>query len=228
MSNKGGKIIVFEGVDASGKGTQSKLLFEYLKKIGIKTFYLDFPQYDTFYGKLVAKFLRGELGKLKDISPYFAALTYALDRSAVKGKITKEIESGSIIVANRYVTSNLTHQAAKFDSEQDREEFLNWIDRLEYVENELPRENLVIYLDVDTETSARLLKNKGERDYLKDTKDIHEEDREYQAKVLKMYKILAQNTEHWRKIPCTIDGRLKSIDDIHKEVLEILISEKFI
>jgi thymidylate kinase len=87
---------------------------------------------------------------------------------------------------------------------------------------------LVIYLDVDTETSARLLKNKGERDYLKDTKDIHEEDRDYQAKVLKMYKILAQNTEHWRKISCTIDSRLRSIDDIHKAVLEILISEKFI
>lgn len=222
MLNKQGKIFVFEGVDASGKGTQSKLLYEFLKKNNYQTFYLDFPQYDTYYGQLVAKFLRGELGNLDSVSPYFAALAFALDRFAVKKEIKKELERGSMIVANRYVTSNMAHQAAKFDSKKDKDEFIKWIEKLEYQEHGLPKENVVIYLDVFPEISTKLLNTKGERNYLKNTKDIQEQDLDYQKKTLEMYKSLAQKRDNWITISCMKDGALRSIADIHQEILEVL------
>src|SRR3989344_2308491 len=110
---KKGKIIVIEGGDGSGKATQSKLLIEYLEKNSIPHAYLDFPNYSSFYGKLVGKFLRGEFGDLDSVSPYLASLTFALDRLSSKDTIENHLKAGKIVVMNRYATSNMAHQGSK-------------------------------------------------------------------------------------------------------------------
>lgn len=217
-----GKLIVFEGGDGSGKGTQSKLLIEYLNKQNIPYAYLDFPQYDSFYGKIVAQFLRGEFGKLEEVSPYLAALTFALDRYAVKDDILKKLEEGNVIVANRYVTSNIAHQGSKFETNEERNIFIKWVEDLEYEYHGLPRENLVVYLRMPSDVSADLTKQKGERSYLGDKKDIQEEDDDYRNITHDMYSTLAERSDHWIIIDCMKNGTIRSKEDIHKEVIQIL------
>jgi dTMP kinase len=226
--NNKGKIIVFEGADASGKGTQSKLLYEYLINNHIKSFFLDFPQYNSFYGRLISKYLKGELGKLNEVSPYFVSLAFALDRLAFKEEIVKRLNDGNIIVANRYVTSNLAHQVVKFDNEKEQNELKNWIEELEYSVNCLPRENIVIYLDMPEEFSSSLLKKKGEREYIGKGHDIQEKDKDYQRKTISLYRHLSLSNPHWIKISCVEHGVIRSITEIHKEVLKVLRDKEII
>lgn len=222
MLNKLGKIIVFEGADASGKGTQSQLLFELLKSQNIKCHYLDFPQYESFYGKLVAKFLRGELGKLQDVSPYFAALAFALDRYAVKDKIDSLLKNGYIIIANRYVTSNIAHQAVKFSNKKDQTEFIEFVKEMEYNVNNLKKEDVVIFLDIPADSKAELLKKKDSRKYLKNMPDIQEEDTKHQQDTILMYKKLCAQNKNWIKINCIKNKKLKDINEIHSEIIQAL------
>lgn len=223
-----GKLIVFEGGDGSGKGTQSHLLTEYLSDHNIPHSYLDFPQYDSFYGKIVAQFLRGEFGKLEEVSPYLAALTFALDRYAVKEDILKKLSGGDIIVANRYVTSNIAHQGSKFSSITERDTFITWVEDLEYGYHGLPHEDLVIYLRLPSEVSADLTKQKGERGYLGDKKDIQEENHEYRNITHDMYTTMAERSDHWVIIDCMKHGTIRSKEDIHQEVIQILQTKNII
>lgn len=217
-----GKLIVFEGGDGSGKGTQSRLLAGYLSTHSIRHTSLDFPQYDSFYGQIVAQFLRGEFGELEVVSPYLAALTFALDRYAVKADIVSKLNEGYIIVANRYVTSNIAHQGSKFDDETKRNTFIQWVEELEYDYHGLPHEDLVIYLRMPSEVSANLTKQKGARSYLGNKKDIQEENDEYRNMTHDMYTTLAERSDHWVIIDCIKNGTIRSKEDIHKEVVNTL------
>ncbi len=223
-----GKLIVFEGGDGSGKGTQSKLLIEYLNSRNIPYAYLDFPQYDSFYGKIVAQFLRGEFGNLDEVSPYLAALTFALDRYAVKEDILNKLNEGNVIVANRYVTSNIAHQGSKFTNDTERNTFIKWVEDLEYGYHGLPHEDLVIYLRMPSDISADLTRQKGERSYLGDKTDIQEEDENYRTVTHDMYTALAERSDHWIIIDCMKHGTIRSKEDIHTEVIEVLQNRNII
>jgi dTMP kinase len=219
-----GKLVVIDGGDGSGKGTQAKLLIEYLQQQSIQTKLVDFPQYyDSFYGKTVAKFLRGEFGDINQVSPYLASLTYALDRASVKDEMNDFMNSGGFIIANRYATSNMAHQGAKFTNEKEREEFLAWEYELEYEVNKIPKENLVIYLYVPWQISQELVKKKDDRPYLQGAKeDIHEKDQNHKIDTENMYKELAKRYPHWVMIDCTNNGAMRTIEEIHGEIVKVL------
>ena len=125
-----GKLIVIEGGDGSGKATQTKLLVEYLRSKNIPTETLSFPRYsDSFYGKLVGRFLSGEFGPLESVSPYLAAIPYALDRLDARDDINKWLNEGKIVAIDRYVPSSLAHQAAKVPLDE-RETLVQWLEEM--------------------------------------------------------------------------------------------------
>lgn len=218
-----GKLIVIEGGDGSGKATQTDLLVSDLKKRKIPVRHFDFPRYkESFYGKLVGRFLSGEFGSLEDISPYLASLPYALDRREVRDEMIALLDEGTHIVSNRYVTSNMAHQAAKL-SPGKREAFISWIKELEYRENQMPEPDMVIYLHVPWKTALELTQEKSDkREYYKGL-DIAERDIEHRKNSTEVYKWLAYSDPKWETIEC-IDrnGKLKMIDEIHTELLHIV------
>ena len=122
-----GRLVVFEGSDASGKMTQVKMLVEALKEQGIDAKTLDFPTYESPAGEMVSRYLRGELGHLDEIPPEIPSLLYALDRYQYGGQISKDLEAGMFLVANRYTQSNLAYQGAKFRSGHERRRFQKWL-----------------------------------------------------------------------------------------------------
>ena len=225
-----GRLIVIDGGDGSGKTTQAKLLIDYFKKESLSVKYFDFPQYYTsFHGKTVAKFLRGEFGSFDQVSPYLASLAYALDRASVKKQMEDFLNKGGFIIANRYATSNLAHQGAKFKNSKQRQEFLNWLNELEYKIHEIPKENLVIYLYVPWKVGLQLTKKKGGRGYLKGKGlDIAETNLRHRIKTEKMYLDLAKRYKHWLKIDCVVGGKLLSPIEIHKKVIQVLQERKIL
>lgn len=218
-----GKLIVIEGADGAGKSTQTKLLIAHLRRNGISVMHYDFPQYHrTFFGDMVARFLRGEFGKFKDASPYLVSLPYALDRASVAPEMEEWLTRGGWIVCDRYVSSHLAHQAARFDSPSQSSTYMQWDQVLEYEVLGTPREDLVICLDVPHTISATLTKSKPKRSYLRgQERDIAERDQSHQRKARDMYVSLSRKFRHWRRIRC-VDrrGRLLPIASIHKLVVQ--------
>ena len=230
LKKRKGKFIVIDGGDGSGKTTQASMLVAYLKKNKIPVKYFDFPQYyQSFHGKTVAKFLRGEFGDIKQVSPYLASLAYALDRASVKHEMEDVLKKGGYIIANRYMSSNLAHQGAKFEDTKEREDYIKWVTELEYKVHKIPQEDLVIYLYVPWEISAELVKKRGGRKYLKGkTEDIHEKDAHHKIDAQEMYVSLAKRYPHWVMVNCVKDGAMKSVEEIHADILRLLKEKKII
>ncbi|MCS6956398.1 MAG: hypothetical protein NZM02_00930, partial [Patescibacteria group bacterium] len=225
-----GQLIVIDGGDGSGKTVQSKMLLEYLKKNKHDVKYFDFPQYyKTFHGRTVAKFLQGEFGKIDEVSPYLASLAYALDRLSVRDEMEYFLKKGGIIICNRYATSSLAHQGAKFNDIKKRDEFLKWLYELEYKIHKIPKEDIVIYLYVPWKKGLELTAKKGIREYLQGKKDIAEEDINHRIKSENMYLELVSKNKNWVKINCLDEkNNLLSPFNIHKKIVEILKQRKII
>jgi len=221
-SESEGKLIVFEGGDGSGKTTQTQLLLKYCEERNIPHAYLDFPNYSSFFGKLVAKFLRGELGNLNQISPYLASLPFSLDRASASKTLQKYLDEGRIVIVNRYVSSNMAHQGSKFENEGDRNEFLKWVDELEFEVNKIPREDLVLYLHVPWQVAIELSKQKSNRHYLNGKKDIQEADLNHRQKTENLYKSLTSTNSHWETISCVENGTILPKEIIHKKITDVL------
>ena len=215
-----GKLIIIEGGDGSGKATQTKLLVEYLHSKNIPVETLSFPRYsDSFYGSLVGRFLAGEFGSLESVSPYLAAIPYALDRLDAREDIKKWLNVGKIVIIDRYVPSSLAHQAAKVSAD-GQDKLVQWLEQMEYEENKLPRPDLVIYLHVPVNLALGLLKKKAKvREYTTGI-DIAET-KSHQEKAEEMFLKLAAE-KGWVQIECTKDGNLLSIDEIHTQLLHTL------
>lgn len=229
LKNKRGKMIVIEGGDGSGKTTQAKLLVDYLKKQKITVKYMDFPQYyPSFHGQTVAKFLRGEFGGIDNVSPYLASLAFALDRASVKEQMEDFLKTGGLIVSNRYATSNMAHQSAKFDDQKEREEFIKWVYELEYKVHKIPREDIVVYLYVPWQIGIRLTQKRGNVKYMEGKGDIHESNIEYRKKVEEMYLNLASNDKKWVKIDCVERANLLPVETIHQKVVTALQERKIV
>ena len=159
-----GKLIAVEGIDGSGKRTQVELLTLSLKARGHSVFPTGFPQYDSWFGKMVGQFLNGDLGPLESVDPHFTALLYAGDRFEAKPKLESALNNGQIVLVDRYIGSNLAHQTARVPPEQ-RSEFLKWIEHLEYKIYGLPRETLALYLRVPPPEAQALVARKSARSY---------------------------------------------------------------
>ena len=224
MSKRKGKLVVVDGTDGSGKGTQTELLLKYLENKQIEHKYIDFPRYYTsFHGKMVGRYLTGEFGSMESASPYLSSLFYAMDRLTARDELVDWLEEGNLVVANRYTTSSMAFQTARVEKGQ-QEEFLRWLYAMEYKEHKLPKEDLVIFLYVPTEISQQLIEQKEKREYAQgQIKDIHEVDVEYQNKVLELYLELSKKYKHWEVVECVDSkGKLYSTETIHKKIIKLL------
>ena len=218
-----GKLIVLEGSDGSGKATQTGRLFERLQNLGIRTMRVSFPNYESESSALIRMYLRGDFGgNAEEVNPYAAATFYAADRFASYQTWKKFYEGDGIVLADRYVGSNMAHQSAKFKRKAERERFLNWLDDFEYKRLQLPRPDLTIFLDMPPEIAAMLRRMRGRE-------DIHESDAAYMLKSYNIYKEIVKKFE-WKSVDCAAGNFTKSAMDIHEEVFRIvenmLIGEK--
>ena len=219
--------IVIEGLDGSGKSTQVNLLLDYLKKKEIRHRYIHFPRLDTgIYGDLIARFLRGELGKLEDVHPYLVSVLYAGDRKEANEKLNTWILEKNIVIVDRYVCSNIAYQGAKLETEEERKEFADWIMNFEYRYNKILKPDLNIFLDVPFKfTKEKLTENRdgSERNYLKGKKDIHEANLEFQQKVKEMYLWQANNYADFEIINCKgNDNEMLTPDEIFEKILKTI------
>ena len=211
-----GKLIVIEGTDGSGKSTQFRLLTERLSQDRIAFEQLVFPQYSEPSSALIRMYLGGEFGKSpSDVNAYAASAFYSVDRYASYRKVWgKWYEEGGLVVSDRYTTSNAVHQASK-EPEDKREDFLNWLYDFEYDKLGLPRPDLVIYLDVPTNFTEKMLRHRESE--TNTHADIHEQDTQYLATCRRMGRAAAAHYG-WTVIRCVRDGAMRSMEDIHEEI----------
>lgn len=211
-----GKLIVFEGTDGSGKSTQFALLTKRLENEGTDFRTIVFPQYSEESSALIRMYLGGEFGKSPaDVNAYVASTFYAVDRYASFHKAWGEYyKQGGLIVSDRYTTSNAVHQACK-EAPAERREFFRWLYELEYEHMELPKPDLVIYLDVPTEITGKLLRKRENATHT--TADIHEQNMDYLRNCRQAGTEAAQYYG-WTVIDCAKSGEMRSIEDIHEEI----------
>ncbi|MCC0645833.1 MULTISPECIES: dTMP kinase [unclassified Clostridioides] len=219
-----GKLIIIEsGSDASGKATQTKKLYERLKKEGYMIKKVEYPNYESQSSALVKMYLRGDFGKnASDVDPYIASTFFTADRYAsFKTDWEEFYNKGGIIIADRYTTSNMVHQASKMDI-GDREKYLNWLADYEFNLFKIPQPDCVVFLDVPIEFSEKLMENRKNKITGEKEKDIHESDIEYLEKSYNNALYIADKYD-WKKINCVSDNKLRSIESIHNEVYEIVL-----
>jgi len=215
-----GKLIALEGIDGSGKRTQLDLLARELEARGLATFCISFPRYESFCGELVGRYLNGEFGPLGAVDPHLSALLYAGDRLEARPEIEAALSSGKIVIADRYIGSNMAHQSARVSPEQ-REKFFAWLKRLEYGLYALPVEDLVVYLRVPVAEAHRLVGQKSARAYTSLKRDIQEADIKHLEQTAIIYDRLATEA-NWVRIDCInpASAVLYSPEEIHRAVLQ--------
>ena len=223
---KRGKLIVLDGTDGSGKATQTRLLVARLKAAGHRVKTLDFPQYEkNFFGGLIGRCLAGDYGDFIALDPHIASVLYAADRFESKTAIERWLKTGNTIVLDRYVSANQIHQGGKIHDAKKQKEFLGWLDHMEHGVFDLPRPDMIIYLDVPVEVSQKLLGQeeqqrkkmylkKGQRD-LAEMNPKHLEESRLGA--LKLVKKLNQ----WSRIDCAKRGELLSREVIAEKVWKV-------
>jgi dTMP kinase len=214
-----GKLIAVEGIDGSGKQTQVRLLARELESRGHKVLATGFPQYDSCFGKMVGQFLNGDFGPLDSLDPHFTALLYAGDRFERRQLIDAALESGAVVLADRYVGSNLAHQTARSAPEK-RAEFRAWIEHLEYGIYGLPKEDLVLYMRVPPREAQNLVARKSARSYTDAAHDILESNIRHLQDAADMYDELARGA-NWRTIECfdTAKQAMRAPEGIAADVL---------
>ncbi len=213
-----GKIFVIDGTDGSGKQTQFERLKNRLTEEGIDYRTVSFPNYDSPSSSLVKMYLSGEFGEnAKDVSPYIASTFYAADRYATYTTKYKEYyENGGIILADRYTTANMVHQAGKIQDKEEREKFLNWLWNLEFELYGLPVPAEVFFLKMPPEKALELIKNRENKFTHSAQKDIHERDKSHITDSFNAACSVAQKY-NWYTVECIKDGQVRTIDDIHEE-----------
>lgn len=216
-------LIVFEGVDASGKQTQTEILYNTLKEKGKNVSKITFPDYDSPSSALVKMYLGGMFGPdPSDVSAYAASAFYAVDRYAsFKTDWGKKLESGEIVIADRYVTSNMIHQAAKIDDKDEKLKFLDWVYDFEYIKLGLPQPDKVFFLDMPPEFSKKLIAERDNKITGRKQKDIHENNSDYLYSAYKNAVFVATQCR-WERIYCVKNDKIRNIEDIKNEILSKL------
>ncbi|MGL4424864.1 MAG: dTMP kinase [Cetobacterium sp.] len=221
---KNGKLIVIEGTDSSGKETQTELLFKKLSEKIEKIRKISFPNYESPACAPVKMYLAGEFGTdASSINPYPISTMYAIDRYAsYKKDWGKFYNDGGVIITDRYTTSNMVHQASKIENSLEKNLYLDWLEDLEYNKMGIPKPDLVIFLNMPTETAQKLMAERKNKITGEDQKDIHEKDGEYLKKSHKNATEISKKYS-WAEIKCVENGKLKTIEDISEELFEIVM-----
>jgi dTMP kinase len=218
-----GKLIAIEGIDGSGKRTQVGLLEKALRAQGHDVYSTGFPQYDSWFGKMVGQFLNGDFGNLETVDPHFSALLYAGDRFEAKSRLEIALHEKKIVLADRYIASNLAHQTARVEA-ADRPAFVAWIEHLEYNIYSLPRETLVLYLRVPPRQAQELVTRKSTRTYTKEMQDLQEASLHHLEDAAAMYDHLARRP-NWVTITCFDETRatMRPQKEIAAEILHAVL-----
>lgn len=217
-----GKIIVVEGAcDGIGKSTQYALLEKYLLSRGEFVVKHHFPSYDTYHGKGVENYLKGEFGKPSNVSPYFINNLYAYDRAvAWYSELKKEYDEGKTILFDRYTTSSLIYQTASIEGEENKVAFLDYVSDLEYKKIGIGEPNQVIFLWAPFDLVTKMRNARKQNDGVEN--DVHERDLEFMKKVYDTAVFVAKHFG-WSFIDCSNGETMKSIDEIHGEIKKIVL-----
>jgi dTMP kinase len=223
-----GNFIVIEGLDGCGKSTQLSLLREYIESQGRRCEYIHFPMVDQgVYGKLIAEFLRGEYGSLETVHPKLVALLFANDRLEHVEKIRQWIAEGAVVLADRYVYSNVAYQCAKLSDSVEKQQLKEWILDFEFFHNKLPEPEFSFFLNVPFEAVEKTLTQERtgeEREYLKGKEDIHENALDFQKSVYQEYIGLLESEKRIVDIRCFDEqNRFLSKEEIHQKIVNYMM-----
>lgn len=226
LTKNKGKLIVIEGVDGSGKETQTKKLYDRLveEKFSIKR--VSYPRYDNDSSILVKRYLRGDFGeKPEEISPYIASTFFAIDRFAsYKEDYEDFYKDGGLVIADRYTTSNMVHQAGKIMDLGEREKYLEWLWDYEFNLYKLPIPDLVFFLDIPVEMNQKLMEGRKNKFSGLPQQDIHEKDLQHLQQAYDNASSLVSRY-HWKRIECVQKGVLLTVDEIHEMIYKIFMDE---
>ena len=217
-------LIVFEGLDGAGKSTQVSMLKDYLLSQGIKSEFLHFPRTDSpLFGDLVARFLRGDLGKIDEVNPYLIALIYAGDRHNAATQLQGWLNEGKAVILDRYVYSNIAFQCAKLTNDDERQKLRSWILEMEYSFYQIPKPTINLFLDVPlsfTEKKLAEQRTGPERDYLHGKADIHEASIDFQERVRREYLEMCNLNYNLNLVNCSSKtGAMDTPDNIFSKIL---------
>lgn len=217
---KNSKLIIMEGLDGSGKSTQTELLEKYFKNNSVDYKKIKLPDYDSPSSTLVNMYLDGEFGKnASDVNAFAASAFYAVDRFAsYKLKWKDDYDKGTIILADRYATSNSIYQMEKIPAAQ-WDDYLEWTEDFEYNKIGIPRPDLVIFLDMPVEISQKLMTSRYKGDESK--KDVHEVNVDF-LNACRKSALYAAEKQGWKVISCSDGKNPYSIEDIHNAVVDIV------
>ncbi|MDD4686344.1 MAG: deoxynucleoside kinase [Clostridia bacterium] len=215
-------IIEIEGTDGSGKQTQTKKLFDYLKSNKLNVKQMSFPNYESLSSGPVRMYLQGNLAdNSAEIDAYQASVLFASDRLCTMKTEAKNFKNNDIIILDRYAGSNLIHQACKISDKKEREIYANWITDLEFNKLKIPKPDLVLFLDMPIDFILSTIKNRNIIKSGEQTRDIHERDEAYLNNVYKTSKSIAES-QGWYIINCDTGNRLKTIAEVHSEIIDIV------
>lgn len=217
-----GQFIVIEGSDGSGKSTQFKLLVDYLTAHNIPFTSHHFPRYEEPSSYFVQEYLRGAYGSGEELGAYKPSLFYALDRFQAGQGIRDEITEGKIVLCDRYIGSNMAHQGHKLDSQKERTDYFSWLHNIEYRILGIPKPDLNIVLSIPADISIKLM---AQRDQAKNSVkgDIHEADPHHLERSTQVYReICGLFPEDFWLVDCVENGELRSIEAIHKQIIDRL------
>lgn len=220
-----GIFISIEGTDGSGKGTQTELLVNRLKAEGRDVEVISFPQYGESSAAVVEDYLHGKFGTAQEVGPYRGSIFYAIDRYAASKKIHTWLAENKIVIANRYVGSNMAHQGGKILNEIEQDKYFAWVYELEYTIFAIPKPNFSLILHVPAAVAQNLVDQKESRDYLHGKKrDIHEDDLAHLKAAETTYLKIAQKFPEYTVIECAPQETLQSIEEIHQSIWTLVSS----
>ncbi len=219
MNVEAGRLVIICGIDGSGKTVQAAALADRAREAGHEVRTIEFPRYqEGFFSRVIMRYLRGDYAKdASRVDPYLAALPFACDRWEAADQMREWVDSGAVVICNRYVPSNLAHQGGKIESKSERQEFFDWVLKLEYEVFDVPRPDLHVWLDMPPRVASRLMESDEGRRQISTNEDIHERSIRHLEATRAAYQELAEGSERWKVVSCAANESPRPIDDITEE-----------
>lgn len=214
------KIITIEGIDGSGKTVQFELLADRLRAMGFTVQKRAYPVYNSFFGGQIGKYLSCAEGvSAENVDQKSMALWFAMDRYADFRNYCDG--DADFLIINRYVLSNAVYQSIR-DCDPENPDFADWVFHVEYDVLGLPRPNLNLFFDVDTECAGKNVDKKGFRDYIGAGRDVYEKSSGIQSRARAKYHEMAARYSDTVIIPCTENGAMLPPEAISDAVISLL------